>query len=126
MKSTTVNNAHIALVHLMGKIEDDRIVKSMKLMSSKLGINSLSFVAQSSGMSLRNFNRLFLKSTGLTPKEFLQIKRIEMAKSLLMNSPRTITDISLEVGFNSVSKFIEAFKKIEVKLPSDFRHDSLH
>ena len=125
LKSTTVNNAHIALVHLMGKIEDDRIVKSMKLMSSKLGINSLSFVAQSSGMSLRNFNRLFLKSTGLTPKEFLQIKRIEMAKSLLMNSPRTITDISLEVGFNSVSKFIEAFKKIEGKLPSDFRHDSL-
>lgn len=65
-----------------------------------------------------------VKATGLTPKEYLQMKRIEKARSLLLNSSHTITDISLEVGFNSVSKFIEAFKKIEGKLPSDFRHDN--
>ncbi len=124
LKSSTIKSAHTELVHLMGKIQDERILKSMNFMNSRLGVDSLSLVAQTSGMSLRNFNRLFLKATGLTPKEYLQMKRIEKARSLLLNSSHTITDISLEVGFNSVSKFIEAFKKIEGKLPSDFRHDN--
>lgn len=124
LESSGMSSSHLELTHLMGKIKDQRIVKSMRLMNARLGTDSLSEVAETSGMSLRNFNRLFLKETSLTPKEYLQMKRMEKARTLLTTTSLTITDISLEVGYNSVSKFIEAFKKLEGKLPSDFRnHD---
>lgn len=125
LESVGRNFAHLELTHLMGKINDDRVVKSMKLMNAKLGLSSLSKIAEASGMSLRNFNRLFLQETSLTPKEYLQMKRIELARGLLTSTTFTITDISLEVGYNSVSKFIEAFKRLEGVLPSDFRSANL-
>ena len=123
LESFCLNNARLELTHLMGKITDERVLKSMKHLNAKLGTDSLSLVAETCGMSLRNFNRLFLKETGLTPKEYLQMKRIEKARSMLIETELTITDISLEVGYNSISKFIEAFKKLEGKLPSDFRNE---
>lgn len=123
MESSNIVTTGLELTHLMGKIEDKRVLQSMKLMNANQGSDSLQVVAQTCGMSLRNFNRLFLKSTGLTPKEYIQMKRMEKARGLLVNSSHTITDISLMVGLNSVSKFIEAFKKFEGKLPSDFRND---
>jgi transcriptional regulator GlxA family with amidase domain len=125
LRSTQLNSAHLELTHLMGKITDKRVIKSMKLMNSKLGADSLSQVAKASGMSLRNFNRLFLQETSLTPKEYLQMKRMEKAKHLLGTTMLTITDVSLDVGYNSVSKFIEAFKKLEGQLPSDYRNEKL-
>jgi len=123
LESSQVNSAHFELTHLMGKIKDQRVIKSMKLMNAKLGADSLSQVAEESGMSLRNFNRIFLQETSLTPKEYLQMKRMEKAKYLLGTTKLTITDISMEVGYNSVSKFIEAFKKLESQLPSDYRSE---
>jgi transcriptional regulator GlxA family with amidase domain len=114
---------HIELTHLTGKIEDKRILKSLRLLDSKLGIDSFVSVAEDCGMSLRNFNRLFLKETEMTPKEYVQMKRMEKARLLLTTTKLSITDISFEVGYSSVSKFIEAFKKLEGKLPSDFRSD---
>lgn len=123
LHSSKMTIAHLNLNHLIGKISDQRLVKAIKILDTKLeSDDSLSIVAQSSGMSVRNFNRLFLKETALTPKEYIQMKRMEKAKILLGNSNRTITDISLDVGYNSVSKFIEAFKKLEGQLPSDFRN----
>lgn len=83
---------------------------------------SISEIAKQSGLSQRNFSRLFVQETGLTPKDYLILRRIEKAKSLLIESRLTITDISLEVGYNSLSKFIETFRKIEGILPSDFRN----
>jgi AraC-like DNA-binding protein/mannose-6-phosphate isomerase-like protein (cupin superfamily) len=121
---STQMSQHMELTHLMGKIKDERVVKSLKLLDSKLGVDALTSVAEDSGMSLRNFNRLFLKETAMTPKEYVQMKRMEKARFLLTSTKLSITDISLEVGYGSVSKFIEAFKKLEGKLPSDFRNDS--
>lgn len=111
----------IGLVHLMAKIKDARVKSSIKLLNERLDTGSLPEIAKKSGMSVRNFNRLFLIETGLTPKEYVQVKRMEQAKKLLKTTDLTITDISLEVGYNSVSKFIVAFKKSEGQLPSDFR-----
>jgi AraC-like DNA-binding protein len=120
--SSKLKSTHMELIHLLGKIEDKRILKSIMILNANLGIDSLSRVATASGMGLRNFNRLFLKETNLTPKEYLQMKRMEKARALLATTGLTITDISLEVGYNSVSKFIDTFKKLEGKLPSDFRN----
>lgn len=124
LESSKMDEINLELAHLSAKVQDARIKNSLKLLGAKLEMDSLTEVATKSGMSLRNFNRLFLKETGLTPKEYIQVKRMEKARKLLTTTNHTITDISMEVGYNSVSKFIEAFKKLVGKLPSDYRHDT--
>ncbi|OYZ11330.1 MAG: hypothetical protein B7Y39_19470 [Bdellovibrio sp. 28-41-41] len=107
--------------HIEGKVEDPRVKRSIILIDEKLADISLTNVASKSGLSLRNFNRLFLQEVGMTPKTYLILRRVEMAKKLLKETKLTVTDISFEVGYGSLSKFIETFKKIEGILPSDYR-----
>ncbi len=60
--------------------------------------------------------------------EFINEYRIEEAKQLLTaqnNESKTITDIYLEVGFNSKSVFNTFFKKLTGVTPSDYRQGAL-
>jgi AraC family transcriptional regulator len=93
----------------------------MEVIEQNLSAMSLPEIAQQSGLSARNLNRLFLQEVGITPKDYLILRRVEKAKQLLRETKLTVTDISLEVGYNSLSKFIDTFKKNEGILPSDFR-----
>lgn len=107
--------------HLSGRVADARVSRSIELIEQELGALSLGEVAKRSGLSLRNFNRLFLKETGLNPRDYLILRRVEKAKRLLRETRTTVTDIALEVGYSSLSKFIATFKRIEGVLPSDYR-----
>jgi AraC-like DNA-binding protein len=56
--------------------------------------------------------------------EFINNYRIEEAKKILIdpkNKDKTITDVYLEVGFNSKSVFNTFFKKIVGQTPSEYR-----
>lgn len=107
--------------HLSGRVNDNRIAHAMALIEQELVGISLGDLAKKCGLSLRNFNRLFLKETGMSPKDYIILRRVEKAKQLMRDTQMTITDISLEVGYNSLSKFISTFKRIAGVLPSDFR-----
>jgi AraC-like DNA-binding protein len=112
-------------VHLAGKIKDERIRKAMAALNEPAAQPPMSELARQSGISIRNFNRLFLAETGMTPKHYATRLKVEMAKGLLLKSRMTVTDISQEVGYQSLSKFIAAFQKYTGQLPSDFRHSSV-
>lgn len=107
---------------ISGKANDARVRRAMEYMEENLSEVTLTDVAKKSGLSLRNFNRLFLKEAGLGPKEYLILRRVEKAKVLLKENKMTVTDVAMEVGYNSLSKFIETFKKITGQLPSDFKN----
>jgi AraC-like DNA-binding protein len=72
----------------------------------------LADVAQESGLSLSYLHDLF-RDEGCTMWEYLKGARLQRARELLeASSPRrmTITDISVECGFSSMSYFSTAFK----------------
>ncbi len=121
LQSSGLERKKLASVHLSGKVTDVRIKRSMELIAEQSGSISLAAVPKESGLSSRNFSRLFLKETGLTPKDYLILCRIEKAKELLRTTKMTVTDISLEAGYASLSKFIQMFKKTTGTLPSDYR-----
>jgi AraC-like DNA-binding protein len=121
LQSAQLEKKNVSSDHLAGRVGDSRVARAMELMEKELGAISLGEVAKRSGLSLRNFNRLFLKEAGLGPKDYLLLRRVEKAKRLLRETKLTVTDISLEVGYNSLSKFIATFKRFEGILPSDFR-----
>ena len=53
--------------------------------------------------------RLFKKSTGQTPTEYVNRCRISLAKKLLES--KSVTETALDCGFNNISYFIRTFKR---------------
>jgi len=81
----------------------------------------LAEVARAAGMSKYHFCRRFRASTGLYFREYLARQRIARAKELLKNGDQSVTDVFREVGFKDMTHFSRVFKKLEGKLPSEFR-----
>lgn len=63
----------------------------------------------------------FKQSYRVTPIEYLILKRIEIAKNLLISTNHSMEEISSIVGFNSQSYFNQVFKKKVGQTPSQFR-----
>lgn len=100
------------------------ILKALRFMDEHLDVGlSLADVARAAGMSKFHFCRRFKTFTGLYFREYLARRRIAKAKELFRDTSRTITDIFREVGFKDMTHFGRVFKKLEGKLPSEFRRE---
>lgn len=72
-------------------------------------------------MSKPHFFRCFKNTFGMSPVEFINQQRIELAKNLLLNSQKSLTEICYQAGFNNTSYFSRLFKRYENMSPSRFR-----
>lgn len=107
--------------HLEGKVADPRIRQVLKLMRESSGSRiSLDEIAKRSGLSSRNLNRLVLKETGIQPSQWAINFRIDRAQELLKEPGASVTTVALEVGYNSLSQFIAAFRSRTGQLPSEY------
>jgi AraC family transcriptional regulator len=73
---------------------------------------AISAIANEVSMSKYHFARLFKKSTGLSPYQYVIKCRIERAKKLLSQGNLQISEIGLEVGFADQSQFTRHFKRL--------------
>lgn len=64
------------------------------------------------GRSLSTFNRDFKKHFNTTPQKWLTHKRLELAYYQLAEKKKKPIDVYLEVGFENLSHFSYAFKKL--------------
>lgn len=71
---------------------------------------TLTELAKSSGASVRTLNRLFVKECEMNFSVWRQKLRVLEALEMLQEN-RPITDIALELGYESSSAFITVFKK---------------
>ncbi|OAS13266.1 AraC family transcriptional regulator [Paenibacillus oryzisoli] len=67
------------------------------------------------------FCRYFKSYTGKSPLVYLNQVRVQRAAILLRETDRRITEISLDVGFNTLSYFIGVFKAHFGDTPSTYR-----
>lgn len=65
--------------------------------------------------------RLFKECLNLRPFEYLARKRVQEAKSLLLDGNYTINEIAETVGYNDCSYFCAVFKRHEMLSPAEFR-----
>jgi len=70
---------------------------------------SLDDLAHVAFMSRYHFTRVFTKITGVSPGRFLTAFRMQEAKRLLLHTHLNVTDISLDVGYNSLGTFTRTF-----------------
>jgi AraC-like DNA-binding protein len=74
----------------------------------KLSVKALS---RKACMSESNFYRAFKNELGLSPVDFINEERLNMAAGLLTNPQHQVQDVSIMCGFNSLSYFTRLFKR---------------
>ena len=82
---------------------------------------SLEEASKVAGFSRCHFSKLFRAYTGLSFTDFVTRERLHIAENLLKKPDLTITEVSLESGFNSISTFNRVFLKSKNVSPTDFR-----
>jgi AraC-like DNA-binding protein len=78
-------------------------------------------LARLAHVSAAHFSRQFRATFGETPHRYLQRRRVERAMELLRETESPVTEICLDVGFNSLGTFSRTFREIVGEPPSAYR-----
>ena len=106
----------------VGWVEDDRIAKSIAFIHDQYNQSpSLDEIAQAVHLSPFHFHRLFTKNVGISPKQYLQKKQLQIAKWLLRSSRQSIGRIASHCGFSSHGHFTSTFTRLVDMSPSQYR-----
>jgi len=79
-------------------------------------------IAKSVSISKYYFIKLFKELLGQTPYDYLTEVRINTSKRLLLETERSISEVSKEVGYQDQNNFIKLFKKRTGLTPLKFRN----
>lgn len=71
--------------------------------------------------SYHHFRHEFRKQFGMSPINYTIHRRLEEAKNLIVNSNLSISSISSQCGFSSISQFTRFFKRQFIYSPSEYR-----
>jgi AraC family transcriptional regulator len=86
---------------------------------------SLDEMAQSVGLSTAHFARMFRKSTGETPHQFVLRQRLERAKAMLRAPDARVLDVAVACGFKTQQHFAQVFRDVCGVSPTEYRRDFL-
>jgi AraC-like DNA-binding protein len=82
---------------------------------------SLAKLAETSGLNVHLASKAINECSGGNFYDWVNLYRVEQAKSLLLESDGQVSRICYDVGFNSKSTFYAAFKKVTGLTPGAFR-----
>jgi AraC family transcriptional regulator len=101
------------------QVSVERAIRHMKeRLAEPLDLDELARIA---AVSKFHLVRVFDETTGTTPHHFLSCLRIQRAKELLLKSDSAITDVCLDVGYNSLGTFSKTFSELVGLSPQEFR-----
>jgi len=102
--------------------EDEEIRKAQIYMEEnvpeKISIQELSCKL---ALGRRNFDRRFAKATGLSPVEYMQRVKIEVAKKALESTRKNVTEVMYEVGYYDPKAFRTIFRRVTGMTPLAYR-----
>lgn len=83
---------------------------------------SLVGAANAGGVTPQYLSAIFHKESGIRFNDYVSIARIEKAKEMLKSFPeKSIAEVFIASGFQSIQNFNRVFKKIEGKSPKKYR-----
>ena len=83
-----------------------------------LGVDDL---AHAAGLSRAHFSREFRRAFGESPHAYLLTRRLERAAALLRTTDRSVADICLSVGLQSIGSFTTSFTRTFGVSPTTYR-----
>jgi AraC family transcriptional regulator len=78
-------------------------------------------LAERAGLSLHHFARAFRITAGVTPRAFVEQRRIARAKQLIDESRHSLAAVALESGFGTQSRLTTAFRCRTGFTPAEYR-----
>jgi AraC-like DNA-binding protein len=78
-------------------------------------------LARAAGLSKAHFSREFRRAFGEAPHAYLLTRRLERAAALLRTTDRSVVDICLSVGLQSVGSFTTSFGRSFGSSPTAYR-----
>jgi AraC-like DNA-binding protein len=83
-----------------------------------LGVDDM---ARAAGLSKAHFSREFRRAFGESPHAYLLTRRLERAAALLRTTDRSVADICLSVGLQSIGSFTTSFGRSFGASPTAYR-----
>lgn len=107
------------------KLSDKALKNLLDMIEDRISENlSLTELADYSKISKFHFIRLFSEATGRTPYQYIQHRRIERARLLLMTTKLSVADVGAAVGLFDAPNFSRTFSKHTGMSPTQFRMQS--
>jgi AraC family transcriptional regulator len=118
--------SHRPLKIYRGGLGSARLRRIEELVHAKMQDDlSLDEMAQSVELSTAHFARMFRKSTGVTPHQFVLHQRVERAKAMLRVSDGRVLDVAVACGFKTQQHFAQIFRDVCGVSPTEYREDFL-
>jgi len=107
-----------------GGLGSARLRRIKELIHAKMEDDlSLDEMAQSVGLSTAHFARMFRKSTGETPHQFVLRQRLDRAKGMLRAPDARVLDVAVACGFKTQQHFAQAFRDVWGVSPTEYRQE---
>ena len=111
------------------KINKDVLTRFEKLLDSyflsnlpqEIGVPTVKYCADKLNLSANYFGDLIKKETGKSARDYIQSKIIDMAKEMLFDERKTISEIAYNLGYNYPSHFSKLFKVVVGVSPNEYR-----
>lgn len=85
------------------------------------GIPTVQYCADKLNLSTCYFSDLVKKETGVSALKHIQQKTLDVAKLRIMDTTKSVCEISYELGFSYPQHFSRWFKKLEGCTPNEYR-----
>lgn len=102
-------------------VENDERFSVIGYMQENFESLSLSEMARHFGFSESQCSRLIKKTTGMTLSDWKRIIRVRRAENMLLNTDKTVAEISLELGYENTETFIRLFRKVLHVTPGEYK-----
>ncbi len=98
------------------------IIRAMNYMDKNFTTDiSLDEIADEANLSRSYFCTVFRRLNGLTPWDYINIRRINRALELLRTTDANILDIALECGYHNTANFNRIFRSVTGQTPKVYR-----
>jgi len=99
----------------------DAAQRALAFIEKQRGMVELNWIADQANMSDRQFRRVCLARTGLSPKQLCRTLRFRHALSKLRDAERgDLTGIAIDCGYYDQSHFVHEFREWSGFAPSEF------
>ena len=110
--------------HLRGGLSPAALRRVQLFVEANLGrAIHLHDLAARAALSPYHFARAFKTSAGMTPRTYVEQRRIEQAKRLLTASTQSLAQVAMEVGFGTQSRLTSTFKRRTGFTPGEYRRE---
>jgi transcriptional regulator GlxA family with amidase domain len=95
------------------------VVRTVEIMEQNTeDLLSTRELARRADISLRELERLFRRWMDITPGRYYRQLRLTKARTMLLHSTSSVTDVALNCGFSSVASFSRSYKSMFGHAPS--------